>query len=98
MTTIYTSSLSQREKEVYKVSKSITPFKVYEIKEIVFDGFYGGQLHFTWKEVIGNNRSEKVFIFDFDGSPTQVGIKGNIFTINSADNIYLHYKWNKISK
>ena len=97
MTTIYTSSLSKNEKEIFKPLNSKSPFKVYEVRKIVFDGFYGGQIHFTWTEIIGNNKSEKEFTFDFNGAPTQVGIKGNIFTINSADNIYLNYKWNKIS-
>ena len=61
----------------------------------MFDGYYGDQLHFTWEDKSAGGVLQKEFVFDFDGSPTIVGIKGNNFTVEDADNVRLVYEWIK---
>jgi len=98
MTSIWTKSLSQEEREIYKVKKTNRPFKVRNLKTIEFDGYYGEQLHFTFTESQGSQKESKEYTFDYDKKPTIVGIKGNIFKILNASNIELVYEWVKLRK
>lgn len=98
MSTIWSKSLSSKQaSNIYPV-KSKTPFSVKSLKRIAFDGFFSSQLHFTWQEISPGINDSREFTFDFDGSPTVVGIKGNIFKVHKADNISLQYEWIKISR
>lgn len=96
MTTIWTKSMSESDTLAYTPKQSPLPFKVDRLNRIVFDGYYGGQLHFTWEETIGTQRESKEFTFDFQkDSPKTVGIKGNLFRVLSADDVMLRYEWIK---
>ncbi|MCR4290220.1 MAG: hypothetical protein NUV86_08165 [Candidatus Scalindua sp.] len=94
--TIWTKNLSQEEKSTFIPKPSGYIFEARTLKEIVFDGYYGGQVHFQWKEFVDGHSQQKDFIFDFNGSGTEVGINGNHFIIHSADNVKLFYEWIKI--
>ena len=98
MNTIWSKSLSGEQSTAIYPVKSKTPFSVKTLKRITFDGYYSGQLHFTWQEVSPGIHDSRDFTFDFDGSPTVVGIKGNIFNVHKADNLSLQYEWVKISR
>jgi hypothetical protein len=87
--------MSKKDEEKYQPSPSNKPFKVHSLKKILFDGFYGGQLHFCWEEIAGVNKESREFTFDFSGQPTLVGIKGNQFIIHKADNVKMVYVWKK---
>ncbi|WNF45169.1 hypothetical protein RHP75_12300 [Pseudomonas sp. SG20056] len=98
MSTIWTKSLSSEQSSAIYPVKSKTPFSVKNLKRIAFDGYFSGQLHFTWQEVSPGMSDSREFTFDFDGSPTVVGIKGNIFKVHKADNLSLQYEWVKIAR
>lgn len=73
-----------------------TPFEVHTLKTLTFDGYYGGQVHFTWTEATLSNKSEQRFTFDYKpGVTMKVGIKGRLFEILGVDNINLKYQWIK---
>lgn len=91
--TIWTLSMNDEETKTYLPKTSSRPFKVKELKRITFDGYYGGQLHFTWEDIASTGKNEKSFIFDFSGKPTEVGVKGNHFIVYEADNTKLVYEW-----
>lgn len=97
-TTIYSKNMSQEEIAKYKPNPSKKPFKIKNIKRIVFDGYYGGQVHFSWENISYNKDEEKEFTFDFTNRPTLVGIKGNQFIVHSVDNVQLVYEWKKINR
>ena len=71
------------------------PFKVRDLKRLVFDGFHGDQLHFTWEEMNGKTTQSRQFKFDFKGLPKVLGIKGNQFKVFAADDVKLDYEWVK---
>jgi hypothetical protein len=95
METIWDKSLNASDASKYTPKPSQKPFKIKNIRRIIFNGYYGGQLHFTWEEIIDTSKESKEFTFDFAEKPTPVGIKGNQFNIISADNTKLVYKWVK---
>ncbi len=94
--TIWTKNLSLEEKSKFKPQPSGNIFEARTLRKIVFDGYYGGQVHFQWIELVDGNSHQKDFIFDFNGTATEAGIKGNHFIIHSADNVKLLYEWIKI--
>lgn len=91
--TIWSKDMERSEQQRFTVEKSNTPFKATGLKRITFNGYYGGQLHFSWTEVSGDKTDAKEFVFDFKGPSTTVGIKGNLFEVHSADNVRLVYSW-----
>ncbi|MBT3193121.1 MAG: hypothetical protein HN341_11255 [Verrucomicrobia bacterium] len=93
MRTIWTKNLDASESGRYSPHASPVPFKIDRLRRIVFDGYYGNQLHFTWEEVSAGHRESREFTFDFSGKPTVVGVKGNEFKVISADNVGLRYEW-----
>ncbi|WP_276230684.1 hypothetical protein [Pseudomonas citronellolis] len=97
MNTIWNKSMSSAQAASLNAEETRAPFDVRSLKRITFDGFYGGQLHFTWQEIDGEFRDAKDFTFDFTGQPTTVGIKGNVFTVKKAGNLSLEYEWVKIA-
>lgn len=97
MNTVWSKSLSGEQAATIYPVKSRTPFSVKTLKRITFDGYFGGQLHFTWQEVASGVRDSRDFTFDFSGAPTVVGIKGNIFKVHKANNLSLQYEWVKIA-
>lgn len=94
-TTIWTKGLKKPEYLSYEPVTSAEPFSASTMQRLIFDGYYGDQLHFTWEEKSAREVLQKEFVFDFDGSPTIVGIKGNNFTVKDADNVRLVYEWIK---
>lgn len=94
--TIWTKGIQDEELSQYTIKASLEPFKVKSLKTITFDGFNGGQLHFTLTEIKGRNKDSKEFTFDFSGAPTVVSIKGNIFKVLEANNVNASYEWVKI--
>lgn len=91
--TIWDKRMTASDAARYQPKITSRPFKVHSIRRIIFDGYYGGQLHFTWEEVGSGQRDSKEFIFDFSGSDVVIGIKGNRFRALSADNVKLTYVW-----
>lgn len=91
--TIWDKRMSVPDAARYQPKTTPRPFKVQSIRRITFDGYYGGQLHFTWEEVTPGQRDSKEFTFDFSGSDVLIGIKGNRFRAVSADNVKLAYVW-----
>ncbi|HZW13220.1 MAG TPA: hypothetical protein VFF81_08535 [Noviherbaspirillum sp.] len=96
-TTIWTRAMSDDEVQRYQSKVSNVPFKYDSLKRIVFNGYYGGQLHFTYEELGSSSKESKEFVFDFAGKPTLVSIKGNRFEVQKADNIKLVYSWQKFN-
>ena len=94
--TIWSRSMDEDQARKHAPVPSNKPFKVQYLKRIVFDGYYGGQLHFTWDDISGTDRETRPFTFDFTGSPTEVGIKGNNFVVHKADNLKLVYEWKSL--
>lgn len=92
-TTIWTKRVPAAEVARYQPRPTAKPFKVRVLRRITFDGYHGGQLHFTWDEMTQNSRESKEFTFDFNGGEVPVGIKGNRFRVLHADNIKLTYAW-----
>lgn len=98
LNTVYTLNLSPEEQSKYRPSKSTIPFSVKALTTITYDGYYGGQLHFTYESIIGAQVKEQQFIFDYDSaSEVLIGIKGKRFTVIQADNITLSYRWEKLN-
>lgn len=95
MDTIWTKAMSEAEAAKYQSEKSPVPFKVRDLKRLVFDGFHGDQLHFTWEEMDGKTTQSRQFKFDFKGLPKVLGIKGNQFKVFAADDVKLDYEWVK---
>lgn len=95
--TVWTKRMSHDEAERYQPEWAAAPFQVDSLKRIVFDGYYGGQLHFSWEEYAGNSKDSREFVFDFDGKPTLIGIKGNQLVVNHADNVQLSYEWREFN-
>lgn len=93
METIWTTSMSSDDAQKYTPKATREPFRVQSLKRISFDGYYGKQLHFGYTEIDGNFKDKKDFTFDFDGNPTLVSVKGNRFTVLSADNVMMRYSW-----
>jgi hypothetical protein len=93
MNTVWYKSLNQDERTKYSPVASSKPFKIQGLRRIVFDGYYGSQLHFTWEGESTRFRESKEFVFDFAGRPTILGIKGNQFEVVAANNVRLRYKW-----
>lgn len=91
---IWTRNVSPEDVEKYKPQKSGFPFDARSFTRITFDGYYGGQLHFSWSEIEGKERTTQKFVFDFKG-PTLVGIKGKNFEVLKADNVGFTYRWVK---
>ncbi|TDA65561.1 hypothetical protein E0765_04865 [Sulfuricurvum sp. IAE1] len=97
LNTIWSKNMDNESVKSIKIETVKTPIEIKELKRIIFDGYYGGQLHFTWEQYNGTNKESKEFIFDFKNEPTIVGIKGNLFTVYKADNIKLVYEWNRFN-
>lgn len=57
METIWDRSFSAADDSQYVPIESSSPFQVQQIRQITFDGYYGGQLHFTWEEIAQNTRN-----------------------------------------
>lgn len=67
------------------------------LKEIVFDGFYNGLIHFTFRDSVGGKSVEKQFAFNVvNDKPTTIGIKGNMLEILTVDSVGMKYKWLRI--
>ena len=92
--TVWTRGIPAEDVAKYKPKKSSVPFDARSLVKLTFDGYYGGQLHFSWTEFEGREKSTQKFIFDF-GGPTMVGIKGKNFQAIKADNLGFTYKWVK---
>ena len=98
LNTVYTLNLSPDEREEFVPSASNIPFSVKTLTTVRFDGYYGGQLHFSYESINGTQIKEQQFIFDYDAtSEVLVGIKGKRFTVIHADNITLSYRWEKLN-
>lgn len=95
--TIWKLSMSNEDRQKYKVNPSKKPFQIKQIKRIVFDGFYGNQVHFSWEDFSFSNKETKEFTFDFNNTPTLISIKGKQLVLHSADNVNLVYEWKKIN-
>ena len=93
MRTIWDRSFNAADHSTYVPFDSSQPFQIQQIRKITFNGYYGGQLHFTWEEVAQNTRDSRDFTFDFDSQPTIIGIRGNRFEALHADNTQLLYQW-----
>lgn len=91
--TIWDKRMSASDAARHQPKPTSSPFKVQSIRRITFDGYYSGQLHFTWEEVAPGRRESKEFTFDFSGHDVLIGIKGNRFHALSADNVRLIYAW-----
>ena len=96
MTTIWTKSVSDEDSIQYPVKVISEPYKVKSLKVITFDGYHGGQLHFTLSERNGQNKDSKEFTFDFQGEATIISIKGNVLKVQQANNVNATYEWMKI--
>lgn len=94
-TTIWAKGLKESEYSTYEPVTASEPFSVSTMQRLIFDGYYGDQLHFTWEERRASEVAQKEFVFDFDGDPTVVGIKGNNFKVTDVDNVRLVYEWIK---
>ncbi len=95
--TTWTSSMSEEEKKKYPIQDAENPYLVKTRTLIVFDGHYGGQLHFTLSENNYGDVKTKSFTFDFIAGKTSiVGIKGHLFEVLSVDNVKITYRWIKI--
>lgn len=92
MTTIWTKSVSPAEKPTLNVEVSRRPFRVQSLNKISFDGYFGGQLHFTWTEE-GTHRESKTFTFDYHGGTAVVGFKGRVLQVNQVNSLGLEYQW-----
>ena len=90
--TIWTRGMAPEDAKKYPPKKTGIPFDSRSLLKLTFDGYYGGQLHFTWTESEGRERSTQKFVFDFKG-PTLLGIKGKKFQAIKADNVGFTYKW-----
>src|SRR5690606_35445553 len=81
-TTIWTRSMEPADRAAHEPRPSGRPFSARELTRLTFDGYYGGQLHFTWHE---SGRAGREFTFDFAGEPTLVGIRGRHFEVLAVD-------------
>lgn len=84
---------------------SFSPVEVAVIDEssnmtsIVYDGFYSGLLHFTFREVTMGDVRENEFKFDVaEGQVTPVNIRGNIFEVLRVDNLGMVYRWVEVAE
>lgn len=91
--TIWEKRMDASDLTRYRPRVTATPFKVQSLRRITFDGYFAGQLHFTWEEIASGSRETKEFTFDFSGSDALIGIKGNRFRALAADNVSLTYSW-----
>lgn len=91
--TIWSKGMSEQEVQKYKPVPSGKPFKIQSMKRIVFNGYYGRQLHFSWEAFSGSNKEMREFTFDYAGEPTLVSIKGNRLIVHQADNVKMVYEW-----
>lgn len=97
MSTIWTRNMTAEERAAVQVRTAAEPFAVKDMTRILFDGYHGQKLHFTLTEWRDGRQSSRQFIFDFNGQPTLVGIRGNQWRVLSADNLALSYQWVKIA-
>lgn len=91
--TIWSKGMSDADIEKYKPYETRLTFDIESLITITFDGFYGGQLHFTWSEQEDDYSDSHDFVFDFDGEPLTVAIKGSRFKVLSASSSELVYEW-----
>ena len=98
MQTIWSKSMSDDDTSKYVIKVRSEPFKIKNYRAITFDGFNGGQLHFTLTDIKGQNKDAKEFTFDFKGEPTIISIKGNIFKVMDANNVSVSYEWVKFKE
>ena len=96
MRTIYTSRIKGSEQKYYAPKSNGQIIKALDFEKIIFEGFYGGQVYFGWERIRGKSKESRQFTFDFDGTPTLVGIKGQQFRILEVNNVELKYEWVKI--
>ncbi len=97
LNTIWTLDLTMEERQEFRPIQSNTPFKIKTLSTIIFDGYYGKQLHFTHEYAAGSQTKLQQFTFDYDGNLNMlVSIKGKRFTIIQANNISLSYQWEKL--
>ncbi len=94
-TSILTRSMSDREKAQFTPQKLKTAFDEKQFVKINYNGFFGGQLHFTWAQLDSFQLNTQKFVFDFVGKPIVVSIMGKQFEITSADNVAMTYRWIK---
>ena len=98
LNTAYTLNLSPDEREEFVPSVGNIHFSVKTLTTVRFDGYYGGQLHFSYEIINGTQIKEQQFIFDYDSiSEALVGIKGKRFAVIHADNITLSHRWEKLN-
>lgn len=90
---VWSKAMTADETEHYAVKINVEPFKIKSLKTITFDGYYGGQLHFTHTEINNHSKDAKEFIFDFHHEPIIIGIKGHHIKILEANNINASYEW-----
>ncbi|MCD6598608.1 MAG: hypothetical protein J7L04_13020 [Bacteroidales bacterium] len=97
--TIWTSSMSKEEVDKYYPQKSNKPYRIRELTRIIFDGYYGNQLHFTLENIDTERIQQKEFTFDYKtGQKLPVSIKGYRVTILDADNINLKFQWDAVKR
>jgi hypothetical protein len=95
-TTIYKSNIKNSEINKYSPTPNNQVLKAINYEKIIFEGFYGGQVYFEWEKISQQSKESRQFIFDFNGDPTIVGIKGQQFKILDVNNVELKYEWVKI--
>ena len=88
----WTLGIIDSERAKYKPVTIKKPFKVLKMSRIVFDGYYGGMLHFSYVERSGLSGKNKQVEFKFDGKPEVVQISGYRFTIYHADSDSIIYE------
>ncbi|RTZ39136.1 hypothetical protein EKL30_18445 [Candidimonas sp. SYP-B2681] len=96
MTTIWKRNFSDEDRQSYKPQQDTRPFAIQSVTRINFDGYYGGQLHFTWEQVDDADKTSRKFVFDFAGEPTLVGINDKLLEVIQADNVGVRYRWKKL--
>lgn len=96
-TAIWARSVTDKEHPLLTRSVTGEPFLARAMKRIIFDGFYGGQFHFTFEDwETGARKDSKSFVFDRSPSgDTLVGIHGKVFRIANANNVQMTYQWVK---
>jgi hypothetical protein len=96
-TTIWSRSISAEDTKLLTHTEIGQPFSVRQLTRIVFDGYHGGQFHFSyeaWKAPA--TKDSKEFVFDRDPSgKTEVGIHGKVFRVTDANNVQMTYEWVK---
>lgn len=61
---------------------------------LIYDGFYGGQVHFTWQDDQMAASNEQAFTFDVaPEGVTAVNVRGVVFDILACSNLGIEIQW-----